>query len=122
LTLPETISKIINVLDNFIGAVAIFPSADAIITFDKEKIIQKIPEKSFLGRGQSPEGFRYNIIKKAHCLAREEGLTDIPDNCSLILKYKLGNMCVVKGEHDNLKITYPWDIDTINEFFKKNKG
>ncbi len=118
LTSAKIISDTIYTLNKFVGCVATFSSSDAIIKFNKQKIIQEIPEKKFLGRGQSPEGFRFGIIKKAHDLAYKEGFRRVSDNCALVLKYKLGNMCVININYDNLKITHPWDHHIINQVFK----
>ncbi len=118
MTTTKVISDTIKALDDFVGTVAVFPNADAIIKFNEKKVIEEIPDKSFLGKGQSPEGFQFKAIKKAHYLARKENFTQVSENCALILKYNIGQMQVIEGEVDSLKITYPMDADIISKIIE----
>ena len=91
------------------------PSADTIIKV-KDNVIEKIPERKYLMRGQTPQCFKLSIIKKAHELSKED--TNFTDDCGLIVKYGLGDVYVVDGEGENIKITYPEDIFMADRLFQ----
>ncbi len=59
---------------------------------------------------QTPQGFNYNLIFKAH---RKFKNKNFPDDASLIQKLNLKTY-FIKGEKTNIKITYPEDIAYLN--------
>ena len=91
------------------------PSADTIITV-KDNVISKIPERKYLRRGQTPQCFKLSTIKKAHELSKND--YNFTDDCGLIIKYGLGDVYVVEGEVENIKITYPEDIYMADRLFQ----
>ncbi len=97
----------------------VIKTADTIIRADPAlAFIETIPDRSVLFRGQSPQGFRFDVIKRAHELAREEGYDGAPDDCSLILRYKLGRVRLVPGAEANIKITHPIDSFIADKLFQ----
>lgn len=91
------------------------PSADTIIKVN-DNIIESIPERKYLRRGQTPQCFKLSTIKKAHELSK--GDNNFTDDCGLIVKYGLGEVYVVEGEGENIKITYPEDIFMADRLFQ----
>ncbi len=65
---------------------------------------------------QTPQGFKYDLIFKAHKKFNNEKFND---DASLIQKMNL-KMYLLKGEKTNIKITYPEDLVYLN-IFKKIK-
>lgn len=120
LTSDEAITKTINKLDEFEATVMVFSPSDAIMKFNNKRIIKEIPNKKYLGRGQSPEGFRFEIIKKAHKLAEQENFDDVSENCGLIIKYNLGKIFAMKSNINNVKITHPEDLIILNGILKND--
>jgi 2-C-methyl-D-erythritol 4-phosphate cytidylyltransferase len=115
----KIISEIINKLDKYLAVDVAIPTADTIIKISaKRKVINSIPERRLLMRGQTPQGFKLKIIKKAHELADREGVIKSVDDCSLVLKYNLGDIYVVDGSTFNIKITYPEDIYLAEKLFQ----
>ena len=111
----EIIRNCINALEKY-GAVDVaIPSADTIIEV-KNDVIENIPERKFLMRGQTPQCFKLSIIKKAHELAKNDN--NFTDDCGLIVKYGLCKVYVVEGEQENIKITYPSDIYLADRIFQ----
>ena len=102
--------KIYNAVD-----VAI-PSADTIIKVDENNVIQNIPKRSTLKRGQTPQCFKLSTIKKAHELSKND--SNFTDDCGLIVKYNLGDVYVVEGDVENIKVTYPSDIFMADRLFQ----
>ena len=95
-------------------------SSDTIVQIDENNIIKSIPKRKTLRRCQTPQCFDYKIIKKAHELALADNAKDITDDCGLILKYNLADIYTVTGSENNIKITYPIDLE-IAKLILKNK-
>lgn len=115
----KIISEIINKLDKYLAVDVAIPTADTIIKIsEKRKVINSIPERRLLMRGQTPQGFKLKIIKKAHEVADREGIIKSVDDCSLVLRYNLGDIYVVNGSTFNIKITYPEDIYLAEKLFQ----
>ena len=91
------------------------PSADTIIKV-QDDIIESIPERKYLMRGQTPQCFKLSLIKKAHEMSK--GDTNFTDDCGLVVKYGLAEVYVVEGENENIKITYPSDIYMADRLFQ----
>ncbi len=94
------------------------PSTDTIIRIDENSLIEEIPSRTFLWRGQTPQGFRLSVIKKAHQLAMKDKFTQVTDDCGLVLHYNLSEIYVVKGDDYNIKITTPIDIYLADKLFQ----
>ena len=69
-------------------------------------------------RGQTPQAFKYSIIRKAHELAKNNTSVQVTDDCGLIKFFNLGEIYVVEGDDYNIKITYPIDIDIADKLFQ----
>lgn len=111
------ISEVLKKLKEFSAVSVAIPSSDTMLEVDKRRIIQRIPERKNVLREQTPQGFRFSLIKKAHQLALKEGTKKVTDDCGLVLKYNLADVYVVKGENRNIKITYPDDVYLADRFF-----
>jgi ribitol-5-phosphate 2-dehydrogenase (NADP+) / D-ribitol-5-phosphate cytidylyltransferase len=85
------------------------PSADTLVhTLDKKEIFN-IPNRSEYLRGQTPQSFEYSLILQAHLKAKEEGIRDHSDDCSLVLKTGRP-IQIVMGSEENIKITSELDL------------
>ncbi len=114
----EIINNCIKALDNFKAVDVAITSADTIIKVDSNDIIEEIPQRNLLRRGQTPQAFDLKIIKKAHELANQADDIAVTDDCGLILHFKLADVYVVKGNDSNIKITYPIDIAIADKLFQ----
>ena len=109
------IEACINALKKYVAVDVAIPSADTIIKV-KDGIIDEIPERSTLMRGQTPQCFKLSVIKKAHELSGDDA--NFTDDCGLVVRYKLGDVYVVKGDMENIKITYPSDVYMADRLFQ----
>ena len=94
------------------------PSGDTVIRVNEEDCITEIPDRAMLRLGQTPQGFRTGLLRKAHALASRNPELKVTDDCGLILHYKLGLVKVVPGDVNNIKITYPSDIYLADRLFQ----
>ena len=92
------------------------PTADTIVKVNNKNVIEDIPERKSLKRGQTPQCFKLSLIKKAHELSKND--TNFTDDCGLIVKYNLSEVFVVEGDMENIKITYPSDIFMADRLFQ----
>lgn len=111
------------IIDNCIDALKTYdavdvaiPSTDTIVKVDENNIIQSIPHREKLRRGQTPQCFKLSLIKKAHELSKND--KNFTDDCGLIVKYNLADVFVVDGDVENIKVTYPSDIFMADRLFQ----
>jgi len=98
------------------------PATDTIVQVDAERVIRSVPKRKELMRGQTPQGFRLDVIRNAHRRAAAEHFSDVTDDCSLVLKYGLADIVVVAGEETNIKVTYPEDIYLADRLFQLKRA
>ena len=89
---------------------------DTVIEINDENIITKIPNRNNLLRCQTPQGFKAALIKKAHKIAKEKNLK-VTDDTGLIVNLNLADVYVIKGDINNIKITYTKDIEYAEKHF-----
>ncbi len=114
------INDCIKALDRFPAADVAVPATDTIIEVNDMTCISKIPSRSRLQQGQTPQAFRAGVIKEAHRQAAKDRSIVVTDDCGLILRYGLGDIYVVMGETKNIKITHTEDLFLADKIFQIN--
>jgi len=114
----KIINDVIEALKHYNAVdVAIIPT-DTVIEID-ENIIKSIPERRLLRRGQTPQGFKIETIKKAYDLALNDYDFKLTDDCSVVKKYLPNEpIYIVNGSENNIKITYDIDLFTADKLFQ----
>jgi 2-C-methyl-D-erythritol 4-phosphate cytidylyltransferase len=119
---PEIIAHVIDAAHRHGAAIAGWPAVDTVKqverTADGALIKATIPRASVV-MAQTPQGFRYNILKKTFDDAVTDGFLGT-DEASLIERAGLP-VEVVMGSHRNIKITTPADME-LAEFYLKHEG
>ncbi|HPA71204.1 MAG: 2-C-methyl-D-erythritol 4-phosphate cytidylyltransferase [Spirochaetes bacterium] len=72
--------------------------------------VAAIPDRSSLYNTQTPQAFRYGIIRRSHERARAEGAVNSSDDVRLIMDAGT-RVRVVEGDYRNIKITNPRDME-----------
>ena len=99
----ETIVNVIKAADEDGAAIAAVPTRDTIRHIDEGTL-----DRSKLYNVQTPQGFRYAIIKEAFDKAAKENFVGTDDGS---LVERLGKpVTLVSGSDDNVKITTPGDL------------
>ncbi len=89
------------------AAILGIPSVDTVKQVERQTILGTIPRERIV-LAQTPQAFRYEIIREAFERAAEDGFTGT-DEASLV--ERLGhNVAVVMGSDRNIKITKPSDL------------
>lgn len=112
------LNDVANALEKYSAIDVAIPSADTIIETDRG-FIQKIPDRSRLMRGQTPQAFRYDTIRDAYTLALADPTFSSTDDCGVVKKYLPNQeIFIVQGEESNMKITYKEDIFLLDKLFQ----
>lgn len=115
----KIISDCISALYEYSAVDVAIKASDTIIKV-QDNIIDAVPHRNNLMRGQTPQCFKLSAIKKAHELSKDDN--NFTDDCGLVLKHKLCPVFVVEGEIENIKITYPLDIYIADKLFQLKKS
>ena len=115
----SVINDVVAALETY-GAVDVaIPASDTIIKVNADHIIEEIPNRKTLMRGQTPQGFKLSVIKRAYDIALADPNFVTTDDCGVVMKYlpevKVG---VVAGEEANMKLTYQEDFYLIEKLFQ----
>jgi 2-C-methyl-D-erythritol 4-phosphate cytidylyltransferase len=87
---------------------------DTVKQVHRNKIRQTIPRERLI-LAQTPQVFRYDLLKIAFARAREDGFNGT-DESSLVERLDQVEVSVVPGSDRNLKITKPSDMDLARLF------
>ena len=113
----DIITDIILAIDEETGAAPGLPISDAIWKVSDEEI-EKTLDRNFIFRAQTPQGFPYSKILKAH-----EDQSDYNAFDDVELAKKIGLRVVLKtGHKDNMKITKPEDFLKMSKILVKKVG
>ena len=118
---PLVTDRIINdnikVCEQYDAAGTVIPASDTIIQSFDEKTIGEILNRQELYQAQTPQTFRFNVIKDAHEEAHINSIPNVTDDCRLV-KYFGKNVYFVKGDKLNFKVTTPEDLEMLKALIK----
>jgi len=103
--ISHTLSAILGNLDAD-GAVVGYPAIDTLKIVSDEGIIGT-PDRSAFWVAQTPQVFRSDVLRRAHATALAEGFVGTDDS-SLVERID-GNVLLVHGPRNNIKLTTPED-------------
>jgi 2-C-methyl-D-erythritol 4-phosphate cytidylyltransferase len=101
------------------GVLVAVPAKDTIKVV-VDGFICETPPRETLWQAQTPQSFRYGIIRAAHEQAAADGYLGT-DDASLIERSG-GKVRVVMGNYRNIKITTPEDLVLAEAFLKATQG
>jgi len=95
------------------------PSADTIISVTDADTIDDVLPRSVLRRGQTPQGFRLSVIRRAYEIAEQDPEFVATDDCTVVLRYLPEvPIAVVAGDERNMKVTEPIDVYLADKLFQ----
>jgi 2-C-methyl-D-erythritol 4-phosphate cytidylyltransferase len=102
------------------AAVVAAPSVDTIATTNAG-FLDGVLDRSVLVNIQTPQAFRYSLIRDAHRRALEDGISDATDDAALVLR--LGRrVAVAPGPATNIKITCQEDLELARVLLSRRTG
>ncbi len=101
---PTTIPALLAALRSHDGAIPAVPVADTLKRVQSGRIVGTVPRDG-LFRAQTPQAFRYHLLRALHATG-ESGVTDD----AALLESAGHPVAIVPGADDNIKLTYPEDV------------
>ena len=115
----ETIDKVLDEAAETGAAIVGVPAVDTVkqvIRGTSHVRIRSTLPREKLVMAQTPQVFRYELLKRAFEMARADGFTGT-DESSLVERLDV-EVSVVMGSDRNIKITKPGDMDLANLYFR----
>lgn len=107
----ELARRVALALNEFPAAIPGLAVTDTIKRVDSNNVVGDTPDRGSLRAVQTPQGFRLDMLKKAHESAEKEGWNVTDD---AMLMERCGHLVVVvDGEERNVKITTPADLELL---------
>jgi 2-C-methyl-D-erythritol 4-phosphate cytidylyltransferase len=113
----EIIHKVIEAARKYGAAIAGLPAVDTVKQVERTSegaLIKATIPRAGVVMAQTPQGFRYSVIKKAFGEASADGFTGTDE--SSLAERSGHDVAVVMGSPRNIKITTPADMD-LAEFY-----
>jgi 2-C-methyl-D-erythritol 4-phosphate cytidylyltransferase/2-C-methyl-D-erythritol 2,4-cyclodiphosphate synthase len=101
---PTTIPALLAALRTYDGAIPAVPVADTLKRVQSGRIVATVPRDG-LYRAQTPQGFRYHLLRALHATG-DRGATDD----AALLEAAGHPVAIIPGADDNIKLTFPEDI------------
>ena len=114
----EIIARSVETALNNDGALVAVPAKDT-IKVARDGVVTDTPPRETLWQAQTPQAFRYEVIRRAHEKAADEGFLGT-DDASLVERLN-GDVHLVMGDYRNIKITTPEDLILAEAFLKSVK-
>ena len=116
---PAMIAAVIEEASKTGAAILGILSVDTVKQVERTRIVGTIPRERIV-LAQTPQVFRYEILKQAFDKAREEGF-QATDESSLVEHLGL-EVTVVPGSDRNIKITTPSDLELARFYLEQERG
>jgi 2-C-methyl-D-erythritol 4-phosphate cytidylyltransferase len=113
------IEKVIQEAARTGAAILGIPSVDTVKKVERTLILGTIPRERIV-LAQTPQVFRYSLLKEAFERAAEDGF-QATDECSLV-EHLGAEVTVVMGSDRNIKITKPADLDLARLFLHEERS
>lgn len=118
--IPEgTIEKLVKGLEGVDGVIPGRPAKDTLKEVDSNGLVVSTLNRQKIRAIQTPQLFRYNLIRKAYDLAYEKGLYATDD--AALVEDMGGKIRVIPGSPYNIKVTIPEDMDMVKFFLMKER-
>jgi 2-C-methyl-D-erythritol 4-phosphate cytidylyltransferase len=121
LVTPEIIHEVIEAAQKYGAAIAGLPAVDTVKQVERTSegaIIKATIPRAGVVLAQTPQGFRYSVIKKVFDEATADGFMGT-DEASLAERSGQA-VAVVMGSPRNIKITNPGDMELAEFYLKQN--
>ena len=115
----ETITATLEALENYNAVDTAIDATDTIIEIDDEWVIKNIPNRAYMKRGQTPQGFRLGLLREAYETALQKDEKAFTCDCSVVdAVLPKEKIKVVKSNEKNIKITYPIDLHIAEKYIQ----
>lgn len=93
-------------------------TSDTIIV-ERDGFIQSIPRRDHIYRGQTPQAFRFDALISSYEELGQDKVGEFTDDCGIYMAcHPMGQVRIVKGSSENIKITDSIDLVLADELFR----
>ena len=112
------IERVIAALADAAGAIPALPVSDTLKRVaSTHDLIEETVDRAGLWRAQTPQGFRFKAILKAH----GQRDSDLPTDDAAVMEEAGMVVCVVDGDERNIKVTTEADFDRAEQILEKRQ-
>jgi len=112
------IERVIAALADAAGAIPALPVSDTLKRVaSTDDLIEETVDRAGLWRAQTPQGFRFKEILKAH----GQRDSDLPTDDAAVMEEAGMVVCVVDGDERNIKVTTEADFDRAEQILEKHQ-
>ena len=114
------ITEVIEALKHYNAATIAVPEIDTVLRVNPETMLmtQRL-DRNEIFRAHTPQGFKYDVLRKAYEIGLKDPDFNPTDDTGVIFKYLPDEkVYIIKGEHDNIKLTYKQDLEIIRKALK----
>jgi 2-C-methyl-D-erythritol 4-phosphate cytidylyltransferase len=119
---PATIERTIEAVEKYDAAIVGLPAVDTIKQVERTAggaIVTATIPREYIVQAQTPQGFRWSILRKAFADAEADGFIGTDE--ASVVERSGAQVAVVMGSQANLKITHPDDLK-LAEFYLQNRS
>lgn len=114
----QIIHDVVQALDSHEAVDVAIKTSDTIVV-ERDGFIQNIPKRDHIYRGQTPQGFRFGALVKSYEELGPDKMSEFTDDCGIYLAcHPMGQVRIVKGSPENIKITDSIDLVLADELFR----
>lgn len=106
---PALISRAIASARDHGAAVPGLPVTDTIKIVDEHGHVASTPDRAALRAVQTPQAFRYDMLRAAHAAAAQAAQAGLTDDAA-VMEWAGHRVMVFAGETENVKLTHPTDF------------
>lgn len=117
---PESIRNVINSAKKHGAAIAATPSIDTVKIVDEAGLINTTVDRKNVWNAQTPQVFIKPMIEVGLFYEREKDF--LPTDDSMLVETLGFKVCPVDCGRDNVKITYPSDVEFAKTIISSRKG
>jgi 2-C-methyl-D-erythritol 4-phosphate cytidylyltransferase len=116
---PEMIRRIVDAARKHGAAIFAIPTVDTVKQVEHQLITGTIPRER-IALAQTPQAFRYELIREAFEKARSEGYHGTDE--SSLVEHLGEKVAVLMGSDRNIKITKPSDLPLARLYIAQERG
>lgn len=118
----DMIERCVKGVKDYGACVAGMPAKDTIKIVNKQKIVMETPNRSDVWITQTPQSFRYELIKTAYDKMQENHCGNITDDAMVAEQFSNHQIRFVEGDYSNIKITTPEDISIAEMLLERRNN
>lgn len=96
------------------------PIKETIKIMKSDRFVHFTPKRENVWITQTPQAFKTEIIKKAHEIAIEEDVLGTDD--AMLIEHIGEKVKMIEGDYENIKITTPEDLITVEAILNHKRG